>query len=203
MKRLTTDTPDGNFETMLNLVFGKDGWAHIRTDGEEGAVPLTQWAKAQCILHGCGEFSAETPEEIDEEICDCLMMDFPDCPIALAYGFAVQACHLRDQLKMYEDVLFAEDGMEQLTLDNLLNLTTSAEPFTVEELREMDFEPAWVDGERESGLGRSGWAIIYYSKVEKYVTVWWPATEYADIPSLDYYGDTWNAYPCKPEEAML
>lgn len=202
MKRLTTETPDGNFETLLNFVFSKDNWAHIRHDGNEGSVPLTQWAKAQCILHGCGEFSAETPQEIDEEICDCMMMDFPDCPIGLAYCFAVQASHLRDRLKMYEDICFAEDGRERLPLDVLLNLTASAKPLTVEELREMDFEPAWVDGERESELGRSGWAIIYHSKVEKYVTVWWPATEYADIPSLEYYGDTWNAYPRKPKEAM-
>lgn len=122
MKRLTTDNPDGNFETLLNLVFSRDGWAHIRTDSEERAVPLTQWAKGQCILHGCGEFSAETPEEIDEEISDCLMMDFPDCPIALAYGFASQACHLRDRLKMYEDIFFADDGTERLTLDELQEL---------------------------------------------------------------------------------
>lgn len=135
MKRLTTDTPNGNFETMLNLVFGKDGWAHIRTDGEEGAVPLTQWAKAQCILHGCGEFPAETPEEIDEKISDCLMMDFPDCPIALAYGFAVQACHLRSRLKTYEDILFAEDGTERLTLDDLRSLTQRNGPLALEELR--------------------------------------------------------------------
>lgn len=135
MKRLTTDTPDGNFATMLNLVFSKDGWAHIRTDGEEGTVPLTQWAKAQCILHGCGEFSAETPEEIDAEISDCLMMDFSDCPIALAYGFAVQACHLRDRLKMYEDVLFAEDGTERLTLDELQVLATKERRTRAERLR--------------------------------------------------------------------
>lgn len=128
MKRLTTDTPDGNFETMLNLVFGKDGWAHIRHDGEKGAVPLTQWAKAQCILHGCGEFSAETPQEIDEEICDCMMMDFPDCPIGLAYCFAVQASHLRDRLKMYEDIFFAEDGTERLPLDVLRELAGRTVP---------------------------------------------------------------------------
>ena len=128
MKRLTTDTPDGNFETMLNLVFGKDGWAHIRHDDEEGTVPLTQWAKAQCILHGCGEFSAETPGEIDEEISDCLMLDFPDCPIALAYGFAVQACHLRGRLKMYEDIFFAEDGAERLPLDVLRDLAGRTVP---------------------------------------------------------------------------
>ena len=128
MKRLTTDTPDGNFETMLNLVFGKDGWAHIRHDDEEGTVPLTQWAKAQCILHGCGEFSAETPGEIDEEISDCLTMDFPDCPIALAYGFGVQACHLRGRLKMYEDIFFADDGAERLPLDVLRDLAGRTVP---------------------------------------------------------------------------
>lgn len=128
MKRLTTYTPDGNFETMFNLVFSKDGWAHIRHDGEEGTVPLTQWAKAQCILHGCGEFSAETPEEIDEEISDCLMMDFPNCPIALAYGFAVQACHLRGRLRMYEDIFFADDGTERLPLDVLRDLAGRTVP---------------------------------------------------------------------------
>lgn len=126
MKRLTTDTPDGNFETMLNFVFSQDGWAHIRHDGNEGTVPLTQWAKAQCILHGCDEFSAETPQEIDEEICGC-MMDFPDCPIGLAYCFASQAVHLRGRLKMYEDVLFAEDGTERYTLDELKELLLIAE----------------------------------------------------------------------------
>lgn len=118
MNRMTTDAPAGNFETMLNFVFSKDGWAYIRHDGEGESVPLTQWAKAQCILHGCGEFSAETPQEIDEAICDC-MMDFPDCPIALAYCFASQAVHLRSRLKMYEDILFAEDGSELLTQGDL------------------------------------------------------------------------------------
>lgn len=127
MKRLTTDTPDGNFETMLNFVFSQDGWAHIRTDGEEGPVPLTQWAKAQCILHGCDEFTADTPQEIDEEICDCLTMDFPDCPVALAYCFAVQAVHLRDRLKMYEDILFAGDGTGRYTLNELKELVLVAE----------------------------------------------------------------------------
>ena len=128
MKRLTTETPDGNFEIMLNFVFSQDGWAHIRHDGNEGSVPLTQWAKAQCILHGCGEFSAETPQEIDEEICDCMMMDFPDCPIGLAYCFAVQASHLRDRLKMYEDICFAGDGKERLPLDVLREIVGRTVP---------------------------------------------------------------------------
>lgn len=67
MKRLTTETPDGNFETMLNFVYGKDGWAHIRHDGENADVPLTECARKQCLNRGCDEFPAESAEEIDEE----------------------------------------------------------------------------------------------------------------------------------------
>ena len=161
MKRLTTETPDGNFETMLNFVFSQDGWAHIRHDGNEGSVPFTQWAKSQCILHGCREFSAETPKGIDEEICDCMMMGFPDCPVALAYGFAVQACHLRDRLKMYEDVLFCEDGTELFSLDKVAELLCIAKvvgwPAARSDFREEQVVPQqwknWLKDRFERGEG--------------------------------------------------
>ena len=190
MKRLTTETPDGNFETMLNFVFSQDGWAHIRHDSEEGAVPLAQWSKAQCILHGCGEFSAETPQEIDEEISDCLMMDFPDCPIALAYGFAVQACHLRDRLKMYEDIFFADDGTERLTLDDLCELAGPNTPLTEEQLREM--------------VGRWVWVDVYYKQTD--CRGWAFIATLSTIGFLDQTlstkdcGERFDAYPRKPKE---
>ena len=57
-----------------------------------------------------------------------MMMDFPDCPIGLAYCFAVQASHLRDRLKMYEDIFFAEDGTERLPLDVLRELAGRTVP---------------------------------------------------------------------------
>lgn len=104
MERLTKDNPKENFETMMNYVFAKDGWAHIRHDGESEDVPLTAWAKAQCIKRGCDEFPGETAKEIDETLCDCLM-DGEGCPVALAYCFACQASHLRDRLKSIEDIL--------------------------------------------------------------------------------------------------
>ena len=72
MKRLTTDNPSGNFETMLNFVYGKDGWAHIRHDGENADVPLTEWARKQCSKEYCIELPERT-EDIDTEICDCVM----------------------------------------------------------------------------------------------------------------------------------
>ncbi|MBD5169258.1 MAG: hypothetical protein HDT20_03940 [Oscillibacter sp.] len=81
-----------------------------------------------------------------------------------------------------------------------LSIPPSNPPLTLEELWEMDWEPAWIDGERETEIGRSGWAIIWYSSVEKYVCIWWPGEDCADIPSLESYMDTWLAYRRKPEE---
>lgn len=141
MERLTTDNPQDNFHTMLNFVYGDGGWAHIRHDGENEGILLTEWAKKECIRHGCDEFAVETYEEIDQEICDCLMMDFPDCPVALAYCFAVQACHLRTRLKMYEDILFDEDGPERVTLSQLQKLADPNDPLTLEDLNGIDGQP--------------------------------------------------------------
>lgn len=118
MNRLTTDTPKEIFETMLNYVYGSDGWVCIRSDGERDGVPLTEWALSLCCARGCDELPAETPEEIDAEICSCLT-DCPKCPVALAYCFASQAVHLRTRLKLYEDILFSEDGTELVTVDDL------------------------------------------------------------------------------------
>lgn len=198
MKRLTTEAPAGNFETMLNFVFSKDGWAYIRHDGEGKSVPLTQWAKAQCILHGCGEFSAETPQEIDEAICDC-MMDFPDCPIALAYCFASQATHLRSRLKMYEDILFAEDGSELLTQDDLQKAVKSndlpaqekTEPMTKDQVKGMVGNWVWVVVQYEH-CQCEGWGFIPTPAYVAYLDQTLPT---------DSYGKKFVAYRYRPEEA--
>lgn len=125
MKRLTTDHPDGNFETSMNYVFSDDGWACIRHDGNHGNVPLHEWCKHQCLAEGC-DYCASDPETIDEILCDCAIWpteeDGKFCPVAMAYTFAVQACHLRDRLKRYEDILFDTDGTELITLEQLAKL---------------------------------------------------------------------------------
>lgn len=132
MERLTTDNPQGNFETMLNYVYSKDGIAYIRSDGAADDLPLHEWAKCECIARGCGKSLGETMEEIDEAICDCAL-DYPECPIFLAYTFACQAVHLRDRLKRYEDT--EQEG-------RLLVLPPNV-PLTLEQLREMPGEPVW------------------------------------------------------------
>ena len=118
MERLTTDTPQGNFETMLNYVYSKDGTAHIRSDGVYDDVPLHEWARRKCVADGCDDIGT-TFEEIDEHICDCAF-DIPECPVFLAYTFACQAVHLRNRLKKIEDIL--GDDYE---LDRLLELVVA------------------------------------------------------------------------------
>ncbi|MBD5151276.1 MAG: hypothetical protein HDT16_01995 [Oscillibacter sp.] len=192
MKRLTTDNPSDNFETMLNFVYGKDGWAHIRHDGENADVPLTEWARKRCSKEGCMELP-ERPEDLDAEICDCAML-FPDCLIALAYCFASQAVHMRDRLKMYEDVLFAEDGTELVSLDDLREMIKARDnpPLTLEELREMDGEPVWVEFPKcpEANV----WMMV---DAERRLLCSVPLGEF----DFENCRKTWLAYRRKPEEA--
>lgn len=113
MKRLTCDDPQDNFLTMMNYVFSKGGWACIRHDGENEDVPLTDWAKAQCAKCEYEISVGDTPQEIDETLCECLMGG-EGCPVALAYCFACQAVNLRTRLKAIEDILGEEYDLDQL-----------------------------------------------------------------------------------------
>lgn len=50
MKRMTADNPQDNFETIMNMVYGKDGWQYIR-HGENG-MPTTDFCLMLCKDHG-------------------------------------------------------------------------------------------------------------------------------------------------------
>lgn len=116
MKRLTTDAPQDNFQTMVNYVFSKDDWAHIRYHDGRRNVPLTDWAKEQCRKRDCYQkfhIPVESADDIDETMCSCIM-EAEDCPIALAYIFACQAAHLRDRLKAIEDILGDDYDLNRL-----------------------------------------------------------------------------------------
>ena len=100
MDRLTTDNPKTNFETMLNMVYGKDGWGYIR-HGDE-AVKITDFCLALCKAKECNVEEAETRSEEykDEFLFECA---FVGCPIATVYAALCGYCHTRSRLKMYED----------------------------------------------------------------------------------------------------
>lgn len=100
MNRLTTDNPQNNFETMMNMVYGKDGWQYIR-HGEKG-MPTTEFCLVLCADHGCQvpESATNSPEATDEWLCECV---FEGCPVATVYAALCGFGHVRDRLKKYED----------------------------------------------------------------------------------------------------
>ena len=101
MKRLTSDHPKGNFETMMNIVYGVDGWQYIR-DGENG-MPTTDFCLKLCEDHGCvlsETIINGTQETKDEWLCECL---FDGCHVATVYAALSGFGHVRDRLKRYED----------------------------------------------------------------------------------------------------
>ena len=101
MKRMTTDNPQSNFETTMNMVYGVDGWQYIR-HGENG-MPTTDFCLMLCKDHGCNlpeTITGGSQELKDEWLCDCA---FDGCPIATVYAALSGFGHVRDRLKMYED----------------------------------------------------------------------------------------------------
>lgn len=136
MNRLTTDNPKDNCDTLMNYVYGDNGWARVRLDRKSKNIPLTEWAKSRC-LSGCGVCRPEEAEELfgesisQEEVDVCLTecyMHEPDCVIGMAYLFACQAVHLRSRLKMYEDACYSADGKEMVEINNIRDVKLAREP---------------------------------------------------------------------------
>ena len=101
MDRLTTDTPKNNFETLLNMVYGKDVWGYIRS-GEEDKT-IQDFVLELCKEKGCGVapiLDDASLEEKDTFLCDCA---FEPCAYADVYAALCGFCHVRSRLKRYED----------------------------------------------------------------------------------------------------
>ena len=106
LPNMVTDNPKGNFEVMLNLVYGKDGWSYIRysEDGTDG-MPITDFCfKKLCPEFGCSAFADQTmtDEEKDELLSGCV---FDNCPVATVYAALSGYGHLRDRLRKHEDAM--------------------------------------------------------------------------------------------------
>ena len=96
MKRLTTDKPSNNTETMLNYAYAKDGYVHLSyADGEED-IRLTEYLCRVAHEIGC-EFATEE-NILNGDMClEC------DCKVSILNVLAIQAAELRERLKKYED----------------------------------------------------------------------------------------------------
>lgn len=103
LPKMVTDNPQGNFETMLNLIYGKDGWSYIRYGNKD--MPITDFClKELCPKFGCPEFADQTmtAKEQDELLFDCV---FDGCPVATVYAALSGYGHLRDRLRKHEDAM--------------------------------------------------------------------------------------------------
>ena len=107
-----------------------------------------------------------------------LTMRNSDGSVSQPTGTTVEAVFYR--LAAYEDT-----GLEPEEITPLI--PPPNDPLTLEELREMNGEPVWVEclGSKDYSV----WAIVCLNGIQtKYF--------YADF---DYYGDEWLAYRRKPE----
>lgn len=112
MKRLTTDTPKGCLEGMLNFAIAKDNKVFLADENGEYNVDLCEYVSKLAKAKGY-DFS---PEDIMEEgLFEYYQEDF-----SVLYCLAVQAAELRERLKMYEDKL--ENGtLAELPFVALIN----------------------------------------------------------------------------------
>lgn len=110
MERLTTDHPQDNIETALNLFYVKDGEAWARNGGEEPDYPdvrLFDYARRLIRAHGVEKLmnSDSDDMELGVQISETLF-DGPDTTeglVALLYTTAWAFAELREKLKQYED----------------------------------------------------------------------------------------------------
>lgn len=103
-RRMTTDTPDGNYSQALNLfVRGEDGWVQMPSR----SISLNDYMKQLIKAHNADIDTEGTPEEFDMTLCEHLF-DGPETIeglLAEHYTLSWALASLRDKLKHYEDAL--------------------------------------------------------------------------------------------------
>lgn len=131
MQRLTTDTPKGNLQALLNFAYAKDGnvWLRGVADGKDVElceyISRQAWAEKDCDL---------TPEEIREGSCleDCF------CELGALYAAATQAAELRARLAQYEAT-----GLEPEEIQDAVNLFNGYTDDLPKEIKKWAERGAW------------------------------------------------------------
>lgn len=99
-RRMTTDTPDGNYSQALNLfVRGEDGWVQMPSR----SISLNDYMKQLIKAHNADIDTEGTPEEFDMTLCEHLF-DGPETIeglLAEHYTLSWALASLRDKLKHY------------------------------------------------------------------------------------------------------
>ena len=173
MKRLTSDNvfEMSMTELALNQVFVQDGWAWYRKGPEDecSVCDLIRRAAAKGLWQENIELD---PNLTDEELGD-VMLDWlpggeqePEGVLAILYRALWAMAELRERLKLYEDICFAEDGTELLSpwvLRIFREARLNTGPLTEEQLREMNGDPVYLD------FGDGGeWVLVRLVENEVY-----------------------------------
>lgn len=178
MKRLTTDNPQNNTETLLNYAYVKDRRAILRHGGGQAHVDLCEYIAKQAKKAGCDL----TADDVMEGSCmEC------DCPLGILYTVATQAAETRERLKRYEDIGLDPEGIAMALNRKMPN----PKPLTIDELRKMKGEPVWLSG-------GYGWRIcegiaVIFGKPQM-------ITPHSVTIPLEGYGQKFAAYRSKPKE---
>lgn len=166
MKRLTTDNPQDNLSSALNLFYVKDSYAWVRGGGsgpEYKDISLVDYVRMISKKHNLDIAQSENDEDISCEMADLLFdgTDTVDGIIATLYTAGWAFAELRERLFAYEDTRLTPEeifglcsmekrsGMakmlrwEEAERDGRLVVLPPNDPLTLEELRNMRGEPAY------------------------------------------------------------
>ena len=186
MERLTTDHPQDNIETALNLFYVKDGEAWARNGGaapEYQDVRLFDYARRIIHDHRMEEMIDPNAEDMDfaEQISGALFdgVETESGLIATLYTAAWAFAELREKLKQYED---AEEAGKLLWLPCKLGTpvyrihrvfgecSMSSEPFSLSALEDFGtrvFLTVTEAADALDALRKRGMAEIYADKYGK------------------------------------
>lgn len=108
MNRLTTDNPQDNTETALNLFFAKDGQTWVRgygLDEKHPDISLNDLVRLIAGQHNLDMAQSRDDEEVGEEMAELLMegTETPEGVVALLYCAGWVCAELRARLMAYED----------------------------------------------------------------------------------------------------
>ncbi len=185
LPKMVTDDPKDNFEVMLNLVYGKDGWSHIRysEDGTDG-MPITDFCfKKLCPEFGCSAFADQTmtDEEKDEFLFDCV---FDNCPVATVYAAFSGYGHLRDRLRQHEDAM--------------TNRVLTLEEVSAHCAEGADAMPLWFENRKKKDVSRWMLADTPEFVCDNRMTV-----KYLLCTKMQDYGETWRCWLRKPTKEEM
>lgn len=108
MKRLTTDTPQDNIQTALNLFYIKDGWTWVRGGGaapEYPDVSLCDYVRSMVKTHIPDSDVPDDDDQIGDLMAEWLLegVDTAEGMIATVYTAGWAFAEIRHRLKAYED----------------------------------------------------------------------------------------------------